>query len=230
MTKHLRLSLFGLGILACLYTVACQSSAAPSSRPASQSTAKAPAAKSSMPWVAPDRPENAQVALFAGGCFWCMEKPFDVIDGVYSTTSGYTAGHVENPTYKAVSRGVTGHTEVVEIIFDPTKVSYAELLKVFWRNIDPLAKNRQFCDSGTQYRSGIYYIDDQQKADALKSLEEVKTLITGTIHTEIEAAQAFYRAEEYHQDFYKKKPGHYQRYRTGCGRDRRLEQLWGKSK
>jgi peptide-methionine (S)-S-oxide reductase len=152
------------------------------------------------------------------------------LPGVYSTTSGYTAGQVENPTYKAVSRGSTGHTEAVQIVYDPKKISYAELLKVFWRNIDPLAKNRQFCDGGTQYRSGIYYIDDEQKGLALKSLEEIKGLISGTIHTEIEAAQAFYLAEEYHQDFYKKKPGHYERYRKGCGRDRRLEQLWGKAK
>jgi len=224
MTNHLKLSLSGLVTLAGFYTVACQSSAAPSSRPTSQPTSAA------KPWTAPARPDNSQVALFAGGCFWCMEKPFDVLPGVYSTTSGYTAGQVENPTYKAVSRGSTGHTEAVQIVYDPKKISYAELLKVFWRNIDPLAKNRQFCDGGTQYRSGIYYIDDEQKGLALKSLEEIKGLISGTIHTEIEAAQAFYPAEEYHQNFYKKKPGHYERYRKGCGRDRRLEQLWGKAK
>ena len=211
-------------IASAVLILGCQSSASPSSRPASQGK------DAKIPWVAPERPENSEVALFAGGCFWCMEKPFDVIPGVYSTTSGYTAGHVKNPTYRNVSRGVTGHTEAVQVIFDPTKVTYAQLLKVFWRNIDPLAKNRQFCDAGTQYRSGIYFINAEQKKAAFASLSDIKSSgkITGTIHTEIIPAEAFYPAEEYHQDFYKKKPSHYSRYRAGCGRDRRLEQLWGK--
>ena len=151
-------------IASAVLIMGCQSSASPSSRPASQGT------DAKIPWVAPERPENSEVALFAGGCFWCMEKPFDVIPGVYSTTSGYTAGHVKNPTYKNVSRGVTGHTEAVQVIFDPSKVTYAQLLKVFWRNIDPLAENRQFCDAGTQYRSGIYFINAEQKKAAFASL------------------------------------------------------------
>jgi peptide-methionine (S)-S-oxide reductase len=226
MTNHFKFSVAGVGVLGFLCLAACQSSAAPASRPASQPT------KAVKPPPPTARPANHKVALFAGGCFWCMEKPFDVLDGVYSTTSGYTDGHVDNPTYKAVSRGTTGHTEAIEIVYDPTKITYAKLLHVFWRNIDPTAKNRQFCDSGTQYRSGIYYKNDAEKELALKSKSDIETsgAISGTIYTDIKAATVFYPAEEYHQNFYKKKPGHYKRYRYGCGRDRRLQQLWGDSK
>ncbi len=199
--------------------VACTNSS-PEAKPASQ-PAKA---------VAPvDVPDGMAVATFAGGCFWCMEAPFDELDGVASTISGYTAGHVDNPTYKQVSAGVTGHTEAVQILFDPSKITYAKLLEVFWHNIDPTVKDRQFCDAGTQYRSGIYFHDDAQKAAAeasRKAIADAKTL-PGPIVTELMAASRFYPAEEYHQDFYKKNPGHYQRYRRGCGRDRRLAELWG---
>ena len=168
------------------------------------------------------------VALFAGGCFWCMEAPFDALPGVMSTVSGYTDGYVHNPTYRGVSGGVTGHTEAIQITYDPTKITYKELLGVFWRNIDPGAKDRQFCDSGTQYRSGIYTYDAKQAEAARTSLKVLKTsgAYTGPVYTEIKPATRFYRAEEYHQDFYKKKPEHYYRYRKGCGRDARLKALW----
>ena len=158
-----------------------------------------------------------------------MEGPFDKVPGVISTTSGYTDGFVENPGYRKVADGVTGHTEAIQIIFDPKKVTYEQLLHTFWRNIDPTAKDRQFCDRGTQYRSGIYGYNPKQLGAARASLRKIKSggIITGTIYTEIKPATRFYPAEEYHQDFYKKNPVHYFRYRTGCGRDARLKQIWG---
>ena len=170
-------------------------------------------------------------ATFAGGCFWCMEAPFDVLPGVISTTSGYTDGDEINPTYEAVSSGRTGHTEAIRVVFDPAKISYAQLLEVFWHNIDPEAKDRQFCDRGTQYRSGIYFHDAAQEKAATASLRKLETegRIKGTIHTEIKAVTPFYAAEDYHQDFYRKSPGRYTMYRAGCGRDTRLEEIWGKS-
>ncbi|MEM7350534.1 MAG: peptide-methionine (S)-S-oxide reductase MsrA [Acidobacteriota bacterium] len=173
--------------------------------------------------------EGLAKATLAGGCFWCMEQPFDVLPGVVSTTSGYIAGHLENPTYAQVSAGRSGHTEAVEILFDPNKVTFSELLDIFWVNIDPVAVNRQFCDSGTQYRSGIYYHDEQQKqlAEGTKEKLEQSGRFDRPIATEIEAATVFYPAEEYHQDYYKKNPVRYKLYRNGCGRDRRLVQLWG---
>ncbi len=168
-------------------------------------------------------------AIFAGGCFWCMEPPFDKLDGVISTTSGYTSGHKKNPTYKEVSAGGSGHTEAVKIVFDPSKVSYEELLDVFWKNIDPIAVNRQFCDSGSQYRSGIYYRDPAQEKAArtsLKQLEQNKPF-EGDIATELVAASQFYPAEDYHQDYYTKNPLRYKFYRYSCGRDQRLSDIWG---
>ncbi len=169
-------------------------------------------------------------AIFAGGCFWCMEPPFEKIDGVSSVVSGYTDGGTKTPTYEQVSAGVTGHTEAVEIVYDPAKVTYEKLLAVFWRNIDPLTANAQFCDHGTQYRSGIYYLDETQKNLAEESKRKIveSKRFAKEIQTQIVAASAFYRAEEYHQDFYKKSPVRYYSYRAGCGRDRRLEELWGK--
>ena len=174
-------------------------------------------------------PAGMEAALFAGGCFWCMEAPFDKIPGVLSTTSGYTDGFVDNPAYRQVANGVTGHTEAVQIVFDPKKISYEKLLYVFWRNIDPTAQDRQFCDGGTQYRSGIYTYGNEQLAQAKKSLKQIKNngAIKGTVYTEIKSATRFYPAEEYHQDFYKKRPGHYKRYRLGCRRDARLKAIWG---
>ena len=170
-------------------------------------------------------------ATFAGGCFWCMEPPFDKLDGVVSTTSGYTGGDTKNPTYAQVSAGVTGHTEAVEVLYDPSVISYAELLEVFWRNIDPVTPNRQFCDGGSQYRTAIFYHDTEQERLTRESkarLEESRRF-TSPIVTEISAASAFYPAEEYHQDYYTKNPLRYKFYRYSCGRDKRLEQLWGET-
>jgi peptide-methionine (S)-S-oxide reductase len=178
-------------------------------------------------------PDNKQqTAIFAGGCFWCMEPPFDKIDGVVSTTSGYTSGHQKNPTYREVSAGGSGHTEAIQIIYDPEKVSYNELLEVFWKNIDPVAVNRQFCDAGTQYRSGIYYLNTAQQTAAEQSLQQLQhnKPFDGIIATEIVAASTFYPAEDYHQDYYLKNPIRYKFYRYRCARDQRLEELWGSTK
>ncbi len=170
-----------------------------------------------------------ETAIFAGGCFWCMEPPFDKLDGVISTTSGYTAGHKKDPTYREVSAGGSGHTEAVQVVFNPEKISYAELLDVFWKNIDPVAINRQFCDSGTQYRSGIYYLNRAQEVAAKQSLQQLEKSrpFEGVIATEIVAASTFYPAEDYHQDYYQKNPIRYKYYRYRCGRDQRLEEIWG---
>lgn len=169
-------------------------------------------------------------ATFAGGCFWCMEPPFDKLPGVVSTTSGYAGGQEKNPTYEQVSAGVTGHAEVVQVLYDPSKVTYAKLLEVFWHNIDPFVKNRQFCDGGSQYRTAIFYHDDNQKKLALdsKTALEKSGKFKEPIVTEIQPLKDFYPAEDYHQDFYKKSSLRYKTYRAGCGRDRRLEEIWGK--
>jgi peptide-methionine (S)-S-oxide reductase len=184
------------------------------------------------PAFAADTPtshQQNQTAIFAGGCFWCMEPPFDKLDGVISTTSGYTSGDKKNPTYREVSAGSTGHTEAIQVIFDPDKISYTELLDVFWKNIDPVAIDRQFCDAGTQYRSGIYYLNESQEAAAKQSLQQLEKSkpFEGIIATEIVAASTFYPAEEYHQDYYIKNPLRYKYYRYSCGRDKRLAELWG---
>jgi peptide-methionine (S)-S-oxide reductase len=177
------------------------------------------------------REAQHEKATFAGGCFWCMEPPFDELPGVISTTSGYTGGHTKNPTYEEVSAGVTGHAEAVEVVFDPTKITYARLLDVFWKNIDPITPNRQFCDVGTQYRSAIYYHNEEHKrlAEASKKALENSGRFQQPIVTEIVAASSFYRAEEYHQDYYKKNPIRFNYYKYSCGRARRLAELWGKS-
>src|SRR5215475_15131616 len=173
-------------------------------------------------------PQRSATATFAGGCFWCVEADFDKVDGVISTTSGYTGGRVANPTYQQVSAGGTGHTEAVKVVYDPAKVSYEKLLDVFWHNHDPLAKNAQFCDHGEQYRAGIFYHDDEQRRLAETSRQAVQKRFKEPIQTEISPAGAFYVAEDYHQDFYQKNPVRYKFYRYNCGRDKRLEQLWGK--
>lgn len=173
--------------------------------------------------------DQYQQATFAGGCFWCMEKPFDAIDGVIDTTSGYTGGTTENPTYEQVSKGGTGHAEAVQVRFDPSKVTYEQLLEVFWKNIDPTVENKQFCDTGSQYRSGIYYQNPTQKAAAEKSREAIqKAYQLPHIYTEIKQFTGFYRAEDYHQNYYQKNPIRYKYYRYACGRDQRLEEVWGK--
>lgn len=169
------------------------------------------------------------IATFAGGCFWCMEPPYDALDGVISTTSGYTGGHKPNPTYEEVSSGTTGHTEAVQVVYDPKRISYERLLEVFWRNIDPMAPIAQFCDHGTQYRSAIFYHDAEQRklAEESKRALESSGRFKSPIVTEIVAAGAFYPAEEYHQDYYKKNPIRYKFYRAACERDQRLGELWG---
>ncbi|MEO6164405.1 MAG: peptide-methionine (S)-S-oxide reductase MsrA [Candidatus Binatia bacterium] len=169
-------------------------------------------------------------ATFAGGCFWCMEPPFDELDGVISTTSGYIAGKTKNPTYEQVSSGTTGHTEALQVVYDPKKITYDKLLEVFWRNIDPLAANGQFCDLGSQYRSGIFYHDGNQKSAAEKSKKSIQTRFKQSVATEITAATVFYPAEDYHQDYYKKNPLRYKLYSHGCGRAQRLEEVWGAAK
>ncbi len=174
--------------------------------------------------------ESMAKATFAGGCFWCMEPPFDKLDGVVSTTSGYSGGDKVNPTYKEVSAGGTGHTEVVQIVFDPGKIGYAELLEVFWRNIDPTTSDRQFCDVGDQYRSAVFYHDGEQErlAEESKQAIEDSGRLPGPVVTEITEFGGFWPAEDYHQDYYEKNPIRYKYYRYRCGRDQRLEELWGK--
>jgi peptide methionine sulfoxide reductase msrA/msrB len=168
-------------------------------------------------------------ATFAGGCFWCLEAPFDKVPGVLSTTSGYAGGRVKNPSYEQVSAGGTGHAEVVQVAYDPARVSYERLVEVFWRNVDPTDGGGQFCDRGSQYRTGIFYEDEAQgrAAEASKRALEASGRLGKPIVTEIVKLAAFYPAEDYHQDFYRKSPVRYATYRAGCGRDRRLKELWG---
>ena len=175
----------------------------------------------------PPPPAGLQTAIFAGGCFWCMVHPFEVIDGVISTISGYTGGSVANPTYEQVSAGGTGHRESVEVLFDPKKVSYETLLDVYWRNIDPFDDKGQFCDKGNQYCSAIFVANDEQKLTAEASKRKFEELFDRPIATDIRYAGTFYRAEEYHQNYYKKNPLRYRFYRFSCGRDARLKQVWG---
>jgi peptide-methionine (S)-S-oxide reductase len=170
-------------------------------------------------------------ATFAGGCFWCVEADFDKVPGVLSTTSGYIGGTVANPTYNQVSAKTTGHTEAVEIVYDPGKVSYEQLLGVYWRSIDPTVVDRQFCDVGSPYRTAIFAHGPQQlaQAQASKAALEKSKPFREPIVTPVLPASTFYRAEDYHQDYYKKNPVRYNYYRASCGRDARLQQLWGKS-
>jgi peptide-methionine (S)-S-oxide reductase len=166
-------------------------------------------------------------AVFAGGCFWCIESDFEKLAGVSAVESGYTAGKTTNPTYESVSAGRTGHTEAVRVNYDPAKVSYAQLVEYFWRHIDPTAKDAQFCDQGDQYRSGIYWQNDAERRIAEASREAlIKSGRFPVIHTELAPASAFYLAEDYHQDYYKKNAVRYNYYRLSCGRDARVKQLW----
>jgi len=175
------------------------------------------------------KPATAR-ATFAGGCFWCMEEVYDKVPGVIATVSGYMGGHARNPTYEQIGTGRTGHAEVVQVEYDPAKVSYAKLLEVFWRNIDPTQKDAQFCDQGSQYRSGVFYHDEEQKrlAEASRLALQKNKPFRGEIVTEITQASQFYPAEGYHQDFHQKNPTRYKFYKSGCGREARLQQLWGK--
>lgn len=173
-------------------------------------------------------PAHAATAIFAGGCFWCVESDFEKLPGVLAAESGYIGGQTANPTYEQVSAGNTGHTEAVRITYDPSKIGYPALLDYFWHNIDPTVKNRQFCDAGNQYRSAIFYESDAQR----KLIEASKAALLKSgqikeIHTEIVPSAKFYPAEDYHQDYYKKNPIRYKFYRTNCGRDQRLAEIWG---
>lgn len=191
----------------------------------------APAETAAQAQATPPPRAGLEEAVFAGGCFWCMEPPYDKLDGVLSTTSGYMGGFKRYPTYEEVSRGVTGHTEVVQVAYDPAKVSYEKLLEVFWRNIDPTVKDRQFCDSGTQYRTAIFVHTPEQRkaAEASKAALEKSKPFRDPIVTPVQDAGEFWPAEDYHQDYYQKNPVRYAYYRNGCGRDARLKQLWGEA-
>ena len=177
----------------------------------------------------PQKTPRTEKATFAGGCFWCMEPPFDKLEGVLSTTSGYTGGKKKNPTYEEVSAGWTGHAEAVQIVYDPAKISYAKLLDVFWHNIDPTTPNMQFCDAGNHYRTAVFYHNEAQRrlAENSKLALAKSKPFKGPIVTEITAAATFYPAEDYHQNYYEKNPVRYKLYRYNCGRDRRLKELWG---
>ncbi|HJS58897.1 MAG TPA: peptide-methionine (S)-S-oxide reductase MsrA [Vicinamibacteria bacterium] len=184
------------------------------------------------PQLVADERAGGETAIFAGGCFWCTEHDFEEVPGVLRVTSGYIGGHVANPTYEQVAGHHTGHAEAVEVIFDPKRVTYRQLVDRFWHLVDPTTADRQFCDwggVGGPYRSEIFYLTDAQKRDADASLQEVERTksFSQPIVTKITAATKFYRAEEYHQDYWKKNQIHYKMYRAGCGRDRRLAQLWG---
>ena len=168
-------------------------------------------------------------ATFAGGCFWCMQHPYDELKGVVSTTVGYTGGHRDNPTYEEVCAGETGHAEAIEILYDPTQINYSELLNVFWKNIDPTTLNKQFTDIGTQYRTAVFYHSEKQKQSAESSKEEMERsgIYDNPIVTEITPASTFYRAEDYHQKYYEKCPVRYKMYKSGSGREQYLENVWG---
>ena len=184
----------------------------------------------SAPAVTPQPATGQEVATFAGGCFWCVEADFDKIDGVIHTTSGFMGGHTKSPTYRQVVTNTTGHLEVVQVIFDPKKVSYEKLLSAFWRSVDPYDDGGQFCDRGDSYRTAVFTHTDEQKriADASKAELDKNGPLKKPLVTRILPASEFTAAEEYHQDFYKKDPGRYFPYRIGCGRDQRIEQVWGK--
>ncbi|WKD48841.1 peptide-methionine (S)-S-oxide reductase MsrA [Microbulbifer spongiae] len=170
---------------------------------------------------------NIRTAVFAGGCFWCMEPPYDKVNGVLETTSGYSGGHVKNPTYDQVSAGGTGHAEAIQITYDANKVSYSDLLRIFWHNIDPFDAGGQFCDRGDQYRSEIFYSNEQEKELAEASKKKVEAELGKKVVTQIQPASTFYPAEAYHQNYYQRNPLRYKYYRFRCGRDQRLEAVWG---
>jgi peptide-methionine (S)-S-oxide reductase len=178
-------------------------------------------------WNSPAHAATLAKATFAGGCFWCMEKPFDELPGVVSTTSGYTGGQTVNPSYRQVSSGKTGHAESVQVVYDPTQVNYEKLLDVFWHNVDPLDAGGQFCDRGNQYRTSVFFYDKQQQKLAEQSKVALEKSGVQPIATEIVLAGEFYPAEDYHQNYYKTNPLKYRFYRASCGRDRRLTEVWG---
>jgi peptide-methionine (S)-S-oxide reductase len=171
--------------------------------------------------------EHLAIATFAGGCFWCMQPPFDRVEGVVETVVGYTGGRVEDPTYEQVSAGATGHAEAIRVHFDPRKVGYAELLDVFWRNVDPFDAGGQFCDRGNQYRSAVFFHDAEQEGLAEASRKAVEGRFGREVATQVVQAGPFYRAEEYHQNYYLERPIRYRLYTGGCGRAQRLAEIWG---
>ncbi|HLA31144.1 MAG TPA: peptide-methionine (S)-S-oxide reductase MsrA [Pseudomonas sp.] len=204
-------------LLASLLAACGPSGAAPAPQPASQTSNASATA-------------DAGVAVFAGGCFWCTESDFDKMPGVLETTSGYIAGHLDNPSYEQVSAGDSGHVEAVQVRFDPSKTSYAKLLEAFWPTIDPVTPNAQFCDHGSQYRSAIFYANAQEQAlaEASKAALQASGKLPAPVVTEILPVTRFYPAEDYHQNYHLRNPLRYAYYRNGCGRDNRLEELWGK--
>jgi peptide-methionine (S)-S-oxide reductase len=187
-----------------------------------------PAAAQAQTPAAPKAPATA-TATFAGGCFWCVEDAFDTVPGVVATVSGYIGGQTKNPTYELVSGGRTGHAEAVQVEYDPARVSYEKLVDVFWHNIDPTQKDAQFCDHGSQYRSAIFYHNEDQRriAEASRTALAKNKPFKGEIVTQIVKADAFYPAEDYHQDYHLKNPVRYKFYKSGCGREARLQELWG---
>lgn len=217
-----------IALIASLFAITMYTVARPGGESAPRSGESAPRSGEAMQSGQTMQTGEMALATFAGGCFWCMEPPYDELDGVFSTIVGYIGGTTRNPTYGQVTTGRTGHTEAMEVRYDPSKISYQELLDVFWVNIDPTVDDRQFCDRGNQYRAGIFYHDAEQKALAEASRQKI--IDSGRfdrVVTEITQASTFYRAEEYHQDYYIKNPLRYKFYRYNCGRDRRLEELWG---
>jgi peptide-methionine (S)-S-oxide reductase len=206
----------------CLSLIGCGAVTASPSAPAQPKIEAA-----STPAPAP-APANTATAIFAGGCFWCMEKPFDVISGVISTTSGYTGGRVDNPTYEMVGSGSTGHIEAVQIIYDPARVTYAQLLETYWKQVDPFDGEGQFCDKGDTYVPAIFVANPAEQTAAEASKANIATRFAGqTIAVRIIPAKTFWPAEDYHQDYYQKNPLRYSYYRNGCGRDARLRAVWG---
>jgi peptide-methionine (S)-S-oxide reductase len=178
--------------------------------------------------AAAPQPHRA-TATFAGGCFWCMEPPFERLRGVLTVTSGYTGGRVDRPTYEQVSEGFTGHREAVEIVYDPAQISYQQLLNVYWHNVDPFDQSGQFCDKGGQYRAAIFVQDGEQRRLAEATKQAAGVRFHRDVFVDIVTAGPFYRAEEYHQDYYKKNPLRYKFYRFNCGRDQRLKEVWGRA-
>jgi len=202
---------------------------APTAAPTAPDTTTSTAPADGGVYAAPPIAEGQAQAVFAGGCFWCMETAYEGMDGVLEVLSGYTGGAEDSPTYRQVANHMTSHYEAVQVIYDPTKTDYEALLDIFWHNVDPTQANGQFCDKGDQYRTAIFTSDAAEIAAAEQTRERSAKVLSETIVTEILPSATFWVAEEYHQDFYKKSPGRYYSYRTGCGRDKRLEQLWGEA-
>ena len=215
------------------FVLACSSCGA-TEEPATETESESPTSGRDEPEhhgtrAAPPPADGRAVAIFAGGCFWCMEGPFEAIDGVDAVLSGYAGGPERGPSYREVSSGSTGHAEAVHVTFDPSVVSYERLLDVFWHNVDPLDGGGQFCDRGHHYRTAIFPVDDAQRAAAQASKAQIEEQLGRRVATELEQTAEFWIAEDYHQDFYRTNPAHYTRYRTGCGRDARLREVWGEA-